>query len=439
MTVASTTNRKPFSGDGVTTSFGTSPVVFYESTDLVVEVYSAAGVATTLTEATQYTVSGGSPTGATGTVNLAGGSAPYGAPAVGTTLLIRRILPLRQDADFVNNDINDAEVSETALDKLTMIAQQISETSGRGVAIPAVETATDALTVLPFDRASKFLAFDANKEMIASDGPAGDNVPVSTFMATVLDDTTAADARTTLGAAGSGAATTSGLTMSTSRILGRTTAGTGSVEELTMADALALLMTARGDLIVGGSLGVGARLPIGTAGQVLQSDGTTAGWATVGLVLGTTQASTSGTEVDFTGLPSGIKRITITFSGVSTNGTDNWLIQLGDSGGIENSGYLGSGAGVPSGSSPAVSNYTAGFGIRSASAASVLHGTVELCLLDAATNLWSCNGSLASSAAAEMYLTAGSKALSATLDKVRVTTSAGANVFDAGSINLAYE
>jgi hypothetical protein len=199
MTVASTTNRKSFSGDGVTTSFGTSPVVFYESTDLVVEVFSSAGAATTLTAGTQYTVSGGSTTGATGTVNLAGGTAPYGAPAVGTTLLIRRVLPLVQEADFVNNDINDAEVSETALDKLTMIAQQISETSDRGVAIPAVETATDALTVLPFDRASKYLAFDANKEMIASDGPAGDNVPVSTFMATVLDDTSAGDAQTTLG------------------------------------------------------------------------------------------------------------------------------------------------------------------------------------------------------------------------------------------------
>jgi hypothetical protein len=249
MTVASTTNRKSFSGDGVTTSFGTSPVVFYESTDLVVEVYSSAGVATTLTEGTQYTVSGGSTTGATGTVNLAGGTSPYGAPAVGTTLLIRRVLPLVQEADFVNNDINDAEVSETALDKLTMIAQQISETSGRGVAIPAVETATDALTVLPFDRASKYLAFDASKNMIASDGPAGDNVPVSTFMATVLDDATAADARTTLGAAGSGAVTGSGLTMNTARILGRTTASAGAVEELTVGAGLLL---AAGALTAGG-------------------------------------------------------------------------------------------------------------------------------------------------------------------------------------------
>ena len=163
MTVASTTNRKSFSGDAVTTSFGTSPVVFYESTDLVVQVYSSAGVATTLTEGTHYSVSGGSSTGAVGTVNLAGGSSPYGAPAVGTTLLIRRVLPVVQSADFVDNDINSAEVTETAFDKLTLIAQQIGEVNDRGLTIPAVETATDALTVLPFDRASKYLAFDANK------------------------------------------------------------------------------------------------------------------------------------------------------------------------------------------------------------------------------------------------------------------------------------
>lgn len=228
MTVASTTNRKSFSGDGVTTSFGTSPVVFYESTDLVVVVYSSTGVATTLTEGTDYSVTGGSSTGATGTVNLAGGSSPYGAPAVGTTLLIRRILPLVQEADFVNNDSNDAEVSETALDKLIMIAQQINETSGRGLSIPAVETATPALTELPFDRASKFLAFDASKNMIASSGSPGE-VPVSTFMETVLDDTTAAAARTTLGAVGlTGNETVAGVKTFSSKPVLPATAPTGN-------------------------------------------------------------------------------------------------------------------------------------------------------------------------------------------------------------------
>ena len=51
MTVSSTTNRKAFTGDAVTTSFGTSPVVFFETSELVVQaVVTATGVTTTLVE-----------------------------------------------------------------------------------------------------------------------------------------------------------------------------------------------------------------------------------------------------------------------------------------------------------------------------------------------------------------------------------------------------
>ena len=210
MTVSSTTNRKSFTGDAVTTSFGTSPVVFFDSSELVVQVVTTAtGAATTLTENTHYTVTGGA--GSTGTVSLAGGSSPYGAPSAAQTLLIRRVLPLTQTDDFVNNDINDAEVTEDRFDKTVMQIQQLDEELGRGLVIPASETATDALTVLPFDRASKFLAFNASKELIASSGTVDSAVPVSAFMETVLDDTTAADARTTLGFTGTGTVATANI------------------------------------------------------------------------------------------------------------------------------------------------------------------------------------------------------------------------------------
>lgn len=198
MSVTSTTNRKSYAGDAVTTSFATNPVVFFDSSDLAVSVVSAAGVETALTENTHYTVTGGD--GSTGTVNLAGGSAPYGAPAVGVTLLILRVVALTQPVDFVQNDGSDAEVQETAYDRLTMMVQQLNEVDARAIKLPPVETGSTALTELPFDRASKFLAFDASKNLIAAAGTTG--VPVSAFMETVLDDTTAAAARTTLGAAG---------------------------------------------------------------------------------------------------------------------------------------------------------------------------------------------------------------------------------------------
>ena len=122
MTVSSTTSRKAYTGDGLTTSFATSPVVFFDTSDLVVYVVTTAtGASTTLTENTHYTVSGGS--GSTGTVSLAGGSSPYGAPSAAQTLVIARQVPATQGSNFVNNDPNDAEVVEDALDRLTMIAQ----------------------------------------------------------------------------------------------------------------------------------------------------------------------------------------------------------------------------------------------------------------------------------------------------------------------------
>ncbi len=146
MTVSSTTNRKTFSGNGVTTSFATSPVVFFDTSDLVLTVVTdSTGASETLVENTDYTVTGGA--GTTGTVSLAGGSSPYGAPAAGTTLVIRRVLPLTQDDDFLNNDINDAEVLEDRLDRLTMIDQQQSEEVGRALKVPASESEQDDIVV----------------------------------------------------------------------------------------------------------------------------------------------------------------------------------------------------------------------------------------------------------------------------------------------------
>jgi hypothetical protein len=157
------------------------------------------------------------------------------------------------------------------------------------------------------------------------------------------------------------------------------------------------------------------------------------------LVLGTAQASTSGTSIDFTSIPSWVKRITIMYSGVSTNGTSNWLVQLGDSGGIENTGYLGVGTFL--GATVAGSNYTAGFGFSVSGAGHILHGSAVLTLLSSSTNSWTCMGSLGGTgtAAGFIYSTAGAKSLSGTLDRVRLTTVNGTDTFDAGSVNILYE
>ena len=152
---------------------------------------------------------------------------------------------------------------------------------------------------------------------------------------------------------------------------------------------------------------------------------------------GTAVASTSGTSIDFTGIPSWVKRITVMFSEVSTSGTSNKLIQLGDSGGVEITGYLGSSSAIAT--TVASSNYTTGFGVKADGAADSLHGGVMLSLLNASTNTWSCFGTIGRSDAAQTFTTAGTKALSATLDRVRITTVNGTDTFDAGSINILYE
>ena len=160
--------------------------------------------------------------------------------------------------------------------------------------------------------------------------------------------------------------------------------------------------------------------------------------AILGITSGTAVASTSGTSIDFTSIPSWVKRITVMFNGVSTNGTSNPQIQLGDSGGIEASGYLSGAINLNVSSGPA--NSTTGLLLDgNHTAADIFHGNAVITLMDASTNLWSfsCFGGLSNAAAAKVG--GGSKSLSATLDRIRLTTVNGTDTFDAGSINILYE
>ncbi len=153
----------------------------------------------------------------------------------------------------------------------------------------------------------------------------------------------------------------------------------------------------------------------------------------------TAQATTSGTSKDFTSIPATAKRITVLFDGVSTNGTSNPIIQIGDAGGIEDTGYNASASTL---TNAVVSQQTtAGFGLTGAGvvAGSIISGAVVLQLLDSATNTWACSFSLVTSNAAGVFVGGGSKSLSATLTQVRITTANGTDAFDAGKVNVLYE
>lgn len=178
----------------------------------------------------------------------------------------------------------------------------------------------------------------------------------------------------------------------------------------------------------------------GTAGQFLQSNGAAAPtWSTVsaGFTLGTPVATTSGTSIDFTGIPAGVKQIVISFNGVSTNGTSGKLIQIGDSGGIETTGYL-SASGSIIGAVCASNGSLVGFYFHSLLAANILQGSIILTLENSSNFSWTAQGILGDRVYEAVFMSAGSKSLSATLDRVRITTVTGTDTFDAGEINIAY-
>ena len=153
---------------------------------------------------------------------------------------------------------------------------------------------------------------------------------------------------------------------------------------------------------------------------------------TISLLTQATSVSASGTSVDFTGIPSWVKRVTVMFSGVSTNGTSNILLRLGDAGGIEDTGYA-------SGSSyngADAANSTGFLLVMDVVAAVNYNGAVTFSKLDG--NTYSSFGGFANNSSA-VWSCAGAKTLSDTLTQVRITTVNGTDTFDAGSINIMYE
>ena len=193
-----------------------------------------------------------------------------------------------------------------------------------------------------------------------------------------------------------------------------------------------LLITPKG----GFSFGSGST-SYGTAGQVLISNGD-APPSFSSTITNKTIVSASGTSVDFTDIPSTAKRITVMFAGLSISGTSDVIMQLGDSGGIETTGYVAAASTITSATGTFSS--TAGFPILGTwSAALIASGSMVFTLQDSATNTWVGAVSGGRHDTAGGIVGGGYKALSATLDRIRITTVGGVNTFDAGTINIIYE
>lgn len=156
-----------------------------------------------------------------------------------------------------------------------------------------------------------------------------------------------------------------------------------------------------------------------------------------GWVLATPQNTTSGTTIDFTGIPSTAKAIMVNFDSVSISGNNSILIQLGDSGGAETTGYTAASSGLSTGVSSLQS--TSGFIIAGTVSGNAYSGAVMFTLLDSSTNSWAAHGCVVIDGSAFTVTVSGEKALSATLDRIRLIASNGTDTFDNGKANIAYQ
>ncbi len=156
-------------------------------------------------------------------------------------------------------------------------------------------------------------------------------------------------------------------------------------------------------------------------------------------VIGTPVASTSGTSIDFTGIPSWVKRITLGFSGLSTSGTSILAIRIGPSTTPETTGYNAVGsAGSAGGFASALHSayLPLGNGLVAARNSS---GQFVLTLINASTNTWVYHAEGCEEGFSNIFFGSGSKSLSGSLGVVRLTTTGGTDTFDAGSVNILYE
>ena len=196
MPVTDQTTTNTYTGNGVTTVFAYSFKALAEA-DITVTVDG-----TTKTLTTDYTLSG------IGTAN--GGNVTFvTAPASDAEVVITRDMDFTRDIDYQDNGDLLAATLDEDVDRTVMLIQQIRQIVRRAIRAPVAETSVDELPSAD-DRASKYLAFDADGQPVATSGTTSDII-VSAFIETLLDDANAAAARATLGAFASAGGNLSGM------------------------------------------------------------------------------------------------------------------------------------------------------------------------------------------------------------------------------------
>lgn len=411
MTISATQVRKSFTGDGSTTAF-TYNYRFLANGDLKVYLN---GTLKTIT--THYTVTGAGDAGG-GTVTF------LTAPAVGDEVVIINDPSNTQSLDLVDNDIFPAESLEQVLDRLTLMIQRCRDLNARAVTLSDTDLSLAAAT-LPSPVADQLLAWNSTGTALTNVDV--DNLGSLTIGAGGIITLYLADGVLSADVAGrakmADGFVTAGKLASSLDLTGKTVSGTPTLPaaSTTYAGAIELATDAEAQAGTDSARGL-----------------TPANLVAAKIQIAATQATTSGTYFDFSSIPSWAKRITVAFNANSHSGTSEMLVQIGDSGGLETSGYAGS---VASHNGSTGTNFSAlaGFQVSQGINSSMqMHGHVTL--VHMGNNLWSETSVLqdGSGGGVSGARGAGSKTLSGTLDRLRVTTVSG-DTFDNGSLTILIE
>ncbi|HAX23051.1 MAG TPA: hypothetical protein DCY64_22540 [Hydrogenophaga sp.] len=465
----SSTNRKagPFHGDGIV---DTLPFEFkvFNDTELLVIKADALGAESTLVLTTDYTV----------TLNSdqevdPGGEVVLVAPLpLLESVVVTSDLPELQPIDITNQGGFYPAVMNQALDRLTILTQQLRVDVGRSAKLPITRTEdADALladVVLLADNIASVLTVGGSIGSVNAVAAVAADVAA---VAAALDDIAAALADLpSLAAKVSKAGDTMtghlvAIAGATGSQVPRRSEVVGSTGDETIAgiktfsSAPVVPASATGSHAVRAdetvrNVGGAARFPTWTtAGRpATPADGDTgkntdldcnetwsaaySAWIQEGLQSGA-EAALAGTAFDFTGIPAWAAQATLEFYGLSTNGTSEPLFQLITSAAVT-SGYAAASTGT-SGTASSSRSSSAGVQLTSTAAANVLHGKLELKRSKASAFRWWISGEV------QVVGQVGTMTLSGFIDLgadvltgVRATTTGGANTFDAGTGVLSW-
>jgi hypothetical protein len=145
MSLSSTVNRWPYTGNNIATSFAFTTKIFATSDLRVTSRNISTSAETTLALTTDYTVSG--------VGDDAGGSITLVAGALSSAykLIIRRVRPLTQSTRIRNQTEYYAETHENQFDQFTMADQQQQDELDRSVGLPETISASDFNPKFPSD------------------------------------------------------------------------------------------------------------------------------------------------------------------------------------------------------------------------------------------------------------------------------------------------